>query len=288
MVEWQHGGPTEIGNLVMLCGRDHRVLHESHWVVRFGDGLPEFVPPRWIDPEQRVPRRPASPTSLRAAVGRRHDPPTPDRRAAGRCRGRPCRPVRLGMIPRCSRTGDVGDGTADAGLVFVSYSHADAVWAQRFRVFLKPLVRRKRLTLWDDTEIRATEEWHPAIQAAIARSRWALLLVSADFLASDYVMDRELPALLRHGVGLAPALIADCFWQEVPELAAVQFLLDAGRDGALSRHAEPGCSRPMDPSGLRPAARCRTRARTGHGPAPRCRRRATGPATRGAHRHRGQ
>ena len=37
--------------------------------------------------------------------------------------------------------GDVGDGTADAALVFVSYSHADAVWAQRFRVFLKPLVR---------------------------------------------------------------------------------------------------------------------------------------------------
>ena len=57
-VEWQHGGPTEIGNLVMLCGRHHRVLHESHWVVRFGDGLPEFVPPRWIDPEQRVRRRP--------------------------------------------------------------------------------------------------------------------------------------------------------------------------------------------------------------------------------------
>ena len=29
VVEWQHGGPTEINNLVMLCGRHHRVLHES-------------------------------------------------------------------------------------------------------------------------------------------------------------------------------------------------------------------------------------------------------------------
>jgi 5-methylcytosine-specific restriction protein A len=57
-VEWRHGGPTEIGNLVMLCGRHHRVLHESRWVVRLRDGLPEFVPPRWIDPEQRVRRKP--------------------------------------------------------------------------------------------------------------------------------------------------------------------------------------------------------------------------------------
>jgi hypothetical protein len=58
VVEWQHGGPTEINNLVMLCGRHHRVLHESGWVVRIRDGSPEFVPPPWIDPDQRVRRKP--------------------------------------------------------------------------------------------------------------------------------------------------------------------------------------------------------------------------------------
>ena len=58
VVEWQHGGPTEINNLVMLCGRHHRVLHESGWAVRIRDGLPEFVPPRWIDPDQHIRRKP--------------------------------------------------------------------------------------------------------------------------------------------------------------------------------------------------------------------------------------
>ena len=126
------------------------------------------------------------------------------------------------------------DGADGAGLVLISYSHDDAKWAQRFRVLLKPLVRVRRMQLWDDTVLRAGDAWHPEIERAILRSRLALLLVSADYLASDYVMDHELPALRRHGVRLAPVLIADCFWDAVPELATVQWLHDIERDGALS------------------------------------------------------
>ena len=131
-----------------------------------------------------------------------------------------------------------GDGADGDGLVFISYSHIDGAWAQRFRVLLKPLVRRKHLQLWDDTRIRVGDEWHPAIEDAVGRSRVALVLVSADFLASDYVMDRELPALLRHDVRLAPVLVADCYWEVIPELAAVQWLHDPGGDGPLGVHAE--------------------------------------------------
>ena len=127
-----------------------------------------------------------------------------------------------------------GDGTRGRDLVFVSYSHDDAAWVQRFGVLLKPLVRRKRLSLWVDTAIRTGDQWHPEIERAIERSRVALLLVSADFLASDFVMEHELPALLRCGVRLAPVLVGDCYWQEVPELADVQWLHDPGRDGALN------------------------------------------------------
>ena len=47
IVEWQHGGPTEINNLVLLCGRHHDVLHRTEWRVDIRDGRPEFTPPKW-------------------------------------------------------------------------------------------------------------------------------------------------------------------------------------------------------------------------------------------------
>ncbi|MEU7815671.1 DUF222 domain-containing protein [Pseudonocardia sp. NPDC049154] len=54
--EWQHGGPTSLRNLVMLCTVHHRLIHHSHWEIRMPDGLPEFLPPSWID-RSRTPRR---------------------------------------------------------------------------------------------------------------------------------------------------------------------------------------------------------------------------------------
>ena len=132
--------------------------------------------------------------------------------------------------------------TVERDLVFVSYSHDDAAWAQAFTEILKPLVRSKRLHMWvDSTNIRVGERWHPEIERGVAGSDLALLLVSRSYLASDYIMETELPALVAAGVRLAPALVGDCLWHHVPELAAVQWLHDPGRDGALGRYADnPG------------------------------------------------
>ncbi|WP_214368699.1 HNH endonuclease signature motif containing protein [Pseudonocardia sp. H11422] len=58
--EWHNGGETKVDNLVMLCRVHHRQIHHSEWIVRIRDGLPEFIPPAWIDPERR-PRRKALP-----------------------------------------------------------------------------------------------------------------------------------------------------------------------------------------------------------------------------------
>ena len=58
--KWERGGATRLSNLVMLCRAHHRQIHSTEWIVRIRDGLPEFIPPRWIDPEQ-LPRRRALP-----------------------------------------------------------------------------------------------------------------------------------------------------------------------------------------------------------------------------------
>jgi hypothetical protein len=57
--EWQHGGPTALGNLVLLCAVHHRLIHHSLREVRMADGLPEFIPPSWIDRERRPRTRPS-------------------------------------------------------------------------------------------------------------------------------------------------------------------------------------------------------------------------------------
>jgi len=54
---WADGGPTELGNLALMCAHHHRLLHRSGWEVRIAaDGLPEFLPPIFLD-KQRKPRR---------------------------------------------------------------------------------------------------------------------------------------------------------------------------------------------------------------------------------------
>jgi hypothetical protein len=54
---WADGGPTELGNMVLMCAHHHRLLHRSGWQVRIAaDGLPEFLPPVFLD-KRRRPRR---------------------------------------------------------------------------------------------------------------------------------------------------------------------------------------------------------------------------------------
>jgi hypothetical protein len=78
--QWQRdGGTTEIDNLVLVCDHHHRLLHHSDWTVQLGpDRHPEFVPPAYLDPDQK-PRR-----------NRLHAPP-PDP-LAGILQPRPNRP----------------------------------------------------------------------------------------------------------------------------------------------------------------------------------------------------
>ncbi len=58
IVAWEHGGPTCLDNLVLLCRACHRLIHHAGWDVKLIDGLPEFYPPTWVDPRRRPRRRP--------------------------------------------------------------------------------------------------------------------------------------------------------------------------------------------------------------------------------------
>ncbi|HEY4018894.1 MAG TPA: DUF222 domain-containing protein, partial [Pseudonocardiaceae bacterium] len=53
---WVDGGDTSLDNMVLLCRRHHTLIHHSEWEVRIQDGLPEFLPPAYLD-ARRKPRR---------------------------------------------------------------------------------------------------------------------------------------------------------------------------------------------------------------------------------------
>jgi hypothetical protein len=82
-------------------------------------------------------------------------------------------------------------------VVFISYSHKDSKWLERAKVHLATLVRNRRIDVWDDTVIRVGDRWRSDIEQAISTCRAALLLLSADFLASEFIHNDELLPILR-------------------------------------------------------------------------------------------
>ena len=80
--------------------------------------------------------------------------------------------------------------------VFIGYSHCDSDWLKRLGVHLKPLERDSALDIWDDTQIQPGAKWLEEIERAIQLAKVGLLIVSADFLASDFIAKKELPSLL--------------------------------------------------------------------------------------------
>ena len=80
--------------------------------------------------------------------------------------------------------------------IFVSYSHKDRRWMEEFRNQIRLLIRGGHIDAWEDSQIAPGQEWHKEITTAIEAADIAVLLVSPDFLASDFIANEELPSLL--------------------------------------------------------------------------------------------
>lgn len=101
--------------------------------------------------------------------------------------------------------------------IFYSYSHKDEALRKKLETHLSILKRRGIITGWHDRCITAGTVWTEAIDEHLNTADIILLLVSADFFASDYCWGKEMArAMERHELQEAqviPIILRDCDWQ---------------------------------------------------------------------------
>src|SRR5829696_922049 len=108
----------------------------------------------------------------------------------------------------------------DSVKLFYSYSHRDEQFRVQLEAHLSTLRRQSLIEEWHDREIVPGQEWRGIIDDSLETSKVILLLVSADFINSDYCYETEMKrAVEKHDRGEAivvPVIIRPADWQETP------------------------------------------------------------------------
>jgi hypothetical protein len=123
-----------------------------------------------------------------------------------------------------------GESKPIRNTIFVSYSHKDRKWLEKLRVMLKPV--SSDFIIWDDSKIPTGTKWREEIRSALESAKVSVMLVSPDFLASDFIQGDELPVLLKaaenDGLKVCWLLISTCLYR-TSALADFQAAHDTSR-----------------------------------------------------------
>src|SRR6266571_5351565 len=102
------------------------------------------------------------------------------------------------MLRPCAAEPSNGQGRRDIGMsgrtfrVFISYAHEDSEFRQELQKHLSSLVRCGLITTWHDRQIRPGQAWETEIDRNLNSADMVVLLVSADFLHSEYCNGKEM------------------------------------------------------------------------------------------------
>ncbi|WP_308006159.1 TIR domain-containing protein, partial [uncultured Chryseobacterium sp.] len=98
--------------------------------------------------------------------------------------------------------------------VFISYSHEDVIEKQRLMTFLKPLERSGKINIWQDLKLQAGVKVQQEILDKLDEADIIIMLVSQDFIGSDFIYDHELQIAMKkrihNKVKILPVMISEC------------------------------------------------------------------------------
>jgi len=104
--------------------------------------------------------------------------------------------------------------------VFISYAHEDRPYLNELIAHLDILQRQKLIATWKDIDISPGTEWRPQIMGRLGSARIILLLISADFMHSDFCYSTEMDqAIKRHDADLArviPIILRPLYYKGAP------------------------------------------------------------------------
>src|ERR1051326_8121963 len=116
-------------------------------------------------------------------------------------------------------------------MIFVSYSQVDAKYCQDLLTMAAPLTKYGGMQIFSDADIAAGASWPSTIQKSLDKASVAVLLVSRHFLRSRFIMDIELPYILKarnvRGLEILWVLVSHCLYEETP-LQPIQAALPTG------------------------------------------------------------
>ena len=124
--------------------------------------------------------------------------------------------------------------------IFFSYSHDDKDLRDELDKHLAPLRRRSKAKTWFDGAIGAGQNWEETIRKNLRSADVILLLISHNFINSEFIWNNELqPALDRHKNGecrVIPVLMKPCLWEGLPfgSLQMVPHSQETGRLKAIT------------------------------------------------------
>lgn len=109
--------------------------------------------------------------------------------------------------------------------IFISYAHVDEDFKKELLLTLSPMINQtKEIEIWEDRQIVAGDDWSTDIKAQLVKADLMICLVSKNFLASKFCIEKEVTSAIEQQKYLLPVLLRSCAWKDFPFIASRQVI----------------------------------------------------------------